>query len=457
MKHLLVVVPLLTGALTGAPLLLGSPPPQPGVFFVTGYGASGTHTDYDMARQAADAYAAANLWTGSVLILKPSVNVTCDAVPLPSLGVSSTTSIIGAGSGVSSIVKNPECPTSAATLRHNDSPNGALSRGWYQGFTVDANHVDLAGCEIYGMSLTTFVDVSCGNAVANGDHELEFGNRDANSVGWMDNIYLYDLKTFDSVIAGRGAVLTPVWASGVLKAVTVSNGGTSPYTTQYTRAQLTGADLSTCSSVPALRLTLNSRSYIEGATITNAGACQSTAHLYILVQDGTPVTYGMKFSNIADSHIWGLSATNSSTYGEGWLDGSANNSIYNEQPDANQLIQITDNANGNRHINPLLINSGGYAVAIYSQNGTFQNALLAWDSSSYIAASGYFIGNDPRVFQDWMIQKSSCGTVSSNDFIPITTRDGTLSANNPLPPGVKPQNIQVCDGTNTVDWAVTGP
>jgi hypothetical protein len=456
MKHLLLVVPLLIG-LTESPLLLGSPPPQPGVFYVTAYSAGGTHTDYDMARQAADAYAVANLWTGSILVLKPTANMTCDAVPLPSLGMSSTTSIIGAGSGVSSIVKSADCSASAATLRHDDSPNGELSRAWYQGFTVDANHVDLAACEIYGMSLTTFLDVACGNAVASADHELEFGNRDPNSVGWMDNIYIYNLKTFDSVIGGSGAVLTPLWTSGTLRAVTVSNGGTSPYTAQYARAQLTGADISTCSSVPTLTLTLNSRSYIGGATITNAGACQSTEHLYILVQDGTPVTYGMKFSNMADSHVWGLLATNTSTYGEGWLNGSANNSIYNEQPDANQLIQITDNANGNRHINPLFVNPGGFAAAIYSQNGTFQNARLTWDGSSYIAASGYFVGNDPRVFQDWMIQNSYCGSTSSSNFIPITTRSGMLSANNPVPPGVKPQNIEACDGTTDLDWAATAP
>jgi hypothetical protein len=456
MTYALPVLFLVMGLSAETPLL-GSTPTQPGVFRVTDYSASGTHTDYDMARQAADAYAVANLWTGSVLVLKPTANITCDAVPLPSLGMTSTTSIIGAGSGVSSLVKSTECPASAATLRHDNSPNGELSRAWYQGFTVDASHVDLAACEIYGMSLTTFLDVACGNAVAGADHELEFGNRDPNSVGWMDNIYIYDLKTFDSVIGGRGAVLTPVWSSGALTAVTVLNGGTSPYTAKYSRAQLTGADISTCSGVPTVTLKLNSRSYIDGATITNTGSCRSTARIYILVQDGTPVTYGMKFSNMADSHVWGLRATNSSTYGEGWLNGSANNSIYNEQPDANQLIQITDNANGNKHINPVFTNPGGYAAAIYSQNGTFQNALLTWDNRSYIAASGYFIGNDSRVFQDWMIQNSYCGSVSSNNFIPITTRDGTLSANNPLPPGVKLQNIEACDGTNKVDWAVTGP
>jgi hypothetical protein len=160
---------------------------------------------------------------------------------------------------------------------------------------------------------------------------------------------------------------------------------------------------------------------------------------------------------MADSHVWGLQAANSATYGESWLTGSANNSIYNEQPNANQLIQITDNANGNRHIGPVFINPGGYAAGIYSQNGTFQNALLTWDNGSYVASSGYFVGNDPRVFQDWMIQNSYCGSVVSSTFVPLTTRAGTLSDSNPLPPGVKPRNIEACDGTNTVDWAVTGP
>lgn len=454
MKHILRVISLLI--VTMVTPLWGSPPPQPGVFYVTRYSASGTHTDYDMARQAADAYAVANIWTGSILVLKPTANMTCDAVPLPSLGMSSTTSIIGAGAAVSSIVKSVDCAPSAATLRHDDSPNGELSRAWYQGFTVDANHVDLAACEIYGMSLTTFLDVACGNAIVGADHELEFGNRDPNSVGWLDNMYIYDLRTFDSVVGGRGAVLVPVWASGTLAAVAISSGGTSAYT-QYARAQLVGADVTTCSIVPTIKLMLNSGSYIDGVTITNAGACRETKRIYILVQDGTPSNYGMKFSNIADSHVWSLQATNSSTYGEGWLTGSANNSIYGEQPDGNQFIQITDNANGNRHINPLFINPGGYAAAIYSQNGTFQNALLAWDSNSYIAASGYFIGNDPTVFHDWIIRDSYCGSTSSADFIPITTRAGTVSANSPLPPGVRPQNVQTCDGSEVVYWAVTGP
>jgi hypothetical protein len=69
------------GLSAGTPVL-GSTPAQPGIFYVTDYSASGTHTDYDMARQAADAYAGTNLWTGSVLVLKPTANITRDAVPL---------------------------------------------------------------------------------------------------------------------------------------------------------------------------------------------------------------------------------------------------------------------------------------------------------------------------------------------------------------------------------------
>jgi len=445
------------GFLAATAPLLGSAPAQPGVYSVITYSASGSHTDYDMARQAADAYAVANPWTGSILVLKPTANFTCDAVPLPSLGLSSTTSIIGDGSGTSSIVKSADCPASAATLRHDDSPNGALSRGWYQGFTVDANHVDSAACEFYGMFLTTFLDVACGNAIANADHELEFGNQDANNFGWMDNIYIYDLETFDSVTAGAGAVLTPVWASGALSRVTVSSGGTSPYTSLYARAQLTGADISTCSNMPTITLTLTSGGYINGAVVTNPGTCRSTARIYILVQDGTPATYGMKFTNMADSHVWGLQASNSATYGEAWFTGSGDNSIYNENPSSNQFIQISDTGNGNKHINPRFANAGGYAAAIYSQNGTFQNALMTWNSGAYLAASGYFIGNDPRVFQDWMIQNSQCASISSSNFVPLTTRSGLLSANNPVPPGVKPQNIESCDGTHSVHWAVTQP
>ena len=441
-----------------SPLFAGTPN-QPGVFYVSEYAASGTHTDYDMARQAADAYAAELSWSvGSVLVLKAGVNYTCDAAPLPSLGNVSTTSLIGSGSGLSSLVKSPGCASSAATLSHLDSPNGALSRGWYQGFTVDANHIDAAACGMYGMSLTSFVDVACGNAVAGADHELEFGNRDANSVGWMDNIYIYSLKTFDSVAGGKGAVLAPVWSGGELTGVTLVNGGTEPYTPQYTRMQVFGPDLPTCSTVPTLTPTFGANSRISGAVITTHGACASTAHLAILIQDGTPVTYGMKFSNMADSQVWGLEALGSTTYGEGWLMGSNNNTIANEKPGPNQLFGMTDNANGNRHLNPVFVSPGGYAAGIYSQNGTIQSPMLTWDSSSaYPAASGYYFGNDHRVYQDWMVQDSTCGSSPSSSYLSAVTEKGVLSNSNVLPAGAKLQNLAECNGTNTTNWTVTEP
>jgi hypothetical protein len=432
----------------------------PGVFYVSSFTASGTHTDYDMARQAADAYAQANPWTGSVLFLKAAVNQTCDALPLPSLGTSGgmrgTTSIIGYGSGVSTIVKSASCGPTAATLSHADSPAGQLSSGMFQGFTVDANHIDLAACEMYGMSLSTFIDVACGNAVAGADHELEFGNRDPNSVGWMDNIYIYGLKTFDSVVGGKGAVLMPVWTGNALTSVKVSNRGTQKYTVNFTRAQIVGPDLYSCSSIPTLVPILDAGLLISGARITSSGNCTSTAHLYVLIQDGTPVTYGMKFSNMADSHVWNLQPSSTTTYGEGWLLGSNNNLIYNEHPSSNQLVQITDNANGNKHINPVFNSPGEYGAAIYSQNGTFQNAVFRWDSNSYVGASGYYLGNDPRVYQDWAVQNSTCGSVTAN-FVPITNDRGPITGGNPLPPGVKPQNIQTCDGTNAIQWAIINP
>jgi hypothetical protein len=434
--------------------LMANAATQPGVFYVANYVANGTHTDYDMARQAADAYAAATPWAaGSVLILKSGINSTCDAVPLPSLGNQSTTSIIGAGSGLSTIQKSASCPASGATLQHLDSPNGDLSRGLYQGFTVDANHVDAAACNVYGMSETTFLDVSCGNAIAGADHELEFGNRDANSVGWMDNIYIYDLKTFDSVIGGTGAVLTPVWSGSALASVTVTSSGASRYTAQYTRAQLFGPGLVKCSTVPTITPKVGANGLLIGAVVTNPGVCSSTANIYILVQDGTPVTYGMKFTNTADSHVWGLQATGATTYGIGWLNGSADNSIYYEKPGADELYQIIDNANGNRHISPGFKDAAGYVANIDAQNGTIQDAIITWSTTSHPGVSGYYFGNDRRVYQDWMIQDSACGSDGTAGYLSMTTELGVPSTSNPVPAGVKPQNVATCDGTGAMSYA----
>jgi len=449
-----LAIALFVASAYGASAMLGSVVPQPGVFYVSNYSAQGAHTDYDLARQAADAWAAANTLGGSVLVLKPTVNQTCDAVPLPSLSSQGTTSIIGYGSGVSSIVKSAACAASSATLSHQDAI-GPLSRGLYQGFTVDANHIDLAACELYGMALTTFIDVACGDAAANGDHEAEFGNHDANSVGWMDNIYLYDLKTFDSSATGSGAVLTPVWSGGALAGALTVNPGSSAYSS-YARAQIVGPDLYTCSTIPTLTLTLGANSLVSGAVVTAPGSCSSTALLYILVQDGPPVAYSAKFSNMADSHVWGLQATNSTTYGIGWLSGSNNNSIYNEVPSANQVIQITDNANGNRHVNTTFYDLGEFGASITSQNGTFQNPTFEWNSNSFLNASGYYFGNDPRVFHDWMVETSHCNN-TTQEFLPVTLRAGPVANGGSLPSGVNLRNIEACDGSNAVYWIAGAP
>jgi hypothetical protein len=439
-----------------------------GVFFVANYISNGTHTDYDMARQAADAYAAANPWTGSLLVLKPTANQTCDAVPLPSLGTDGgkwgTTSIFGFGSGLSSIAKRTGCPQSVATFSHPDSPRGQLSRGWYQGFTVDANHIDSAACEIYGMSLTTFFDITCGNAMPGADHELDFGNRDANFVGWMDNVYIYNLRTFDTVGVGKGAILTPVWTGGALAGVTVTNPGTKKYTQQYTRAQIIGPDLATCSSVPTLtpivsniasttfqNLPTVNYGYITDAAVMNPGNCTSTTNLYILIQDGVPVTYGMKFSNMADSHAWNLEAIGSTVYGEAWLRGSDNNSIFGEHPFANQTIQIAEYANGNKHINVFFDSPGAYGAGIYSQNGTFQNPTFSWDGGSYPGSSGYYFGVDQSIYKNWMISNSQCSSSTSN-FVSITTTLGPLATTLPPPSGIKLRDIEACDGTTMLNW-----
>lgn len=459
------------GPALSAPLESTTAGPAGGVFRVADFSATGAHTDYDIARQAADAYAAANPASGSVLILKTGVNETCDAVPLPSLGTSggkwSTTTIFGFGSGVSRIVKKNGCPASAATLSHLDSPTGQLSRGWYQGFTVDANHIDAAACNLYGMSLTTFLDVACGNAAIGADHEAEFGNRDANSVGWMDNIYIYNLKTFDTIGGGKGAVLTPKWAGGSLAAVVLTNAGTKRYTQQLTHAQLIGPDVATCSSLPALTPTVSNLApvryqnvgtvnygFVTGARVTAAGKCGSTARIYILVQDGAPVTYGMKFSNMADSHVWNLEPTGSSTYGEAWLFGTNNNLIYGEHPYTNQTIQIAEYGNGNRHIGAFFDSPGQYGAAIYGQNGTFQHSIFSWDGTSYLGSSGYFFNNDPRVYHDWTVENSQC-TNSTSGFLSIMTLQGSVPGTAVLPAAIKLRDIERCDGTNVLDWPAT--
>jgi hypothetical protein len=117
-------------------------------------------------------------------------------------------------------------------------------------------------------------------------------------------------------------------------------------------------------------------------------------------------------------------------------------------------MQITDNANGNRHSSPVFNSPGEYGAAIYSQNGTFRNAVFEWENQSYVASSGYYLGNDPRVFQDWMLSTSSCTNQGSTNFVDVTDKAGPVNTTNLIPAGVKPQNIETCDGTDFVHWPV---
>jgi hypothetical protein len=441
---------------------------QPGValFYVSSYTWVGTHTDYDMARQAADAYLTDNPQSSTYLVLGPALTETCDAVPLPSVsrgdGTSSTVSIIGYGSGVSNIIKKIGCTASSATLDFSESTNGPITNAWYQGFNVSANHVDRAACGFYGLSNSTVMDVSCGNAAVGADHEVEFGNLDANSMGQAHNISIFNLKAFDNVGVGRGAVLTPEWNGGVLAGAVVASGGLSGYSQQYTRARVVGPDLSSCTIVPTLKpivsnlvsaafppLPTVNYGFITGTTIINAGSCSRTAHLYILIQDGVPVMYGMKFTNMTMSRAWNLESTASSYYGEAWLRGSVRNSVIGEHPYTNQTIQILEYGALNNHVNAYFDSPGEYGAAIYGKSGSFSNSIFSWNSATYPVAVGYYLGTGN--YQAWAIANSQC-TDSTANFTSIETVQGPLLATAPAPSGVSLKDIERCDGSNTVDW-----
>jgi hypothetical protein len=443
---------------------------QPGVamFYVSSYNWVGTHTDYDMARQAADAYLAAHPQTSTYVVLSPLVTQTCDAVPLPTVptgsGTFSTVSIIGYGSNVSTLVRRVGCTPRVATLSHPDSPGGLVSNALYQGFTVSANHIDSAACGFYAMSSSTFFDLACGNAAPGADHEIEFGNSDPNNIGRVYGASIYNLKSFDIVGVGKGANLAPVWSGGTLSGVTVVNGGTKKYTQQYISATVVGPDLSTCTSVPTLVPIVSSvvtsnfsnlppitSGYVTGAMITNPGSCSSTAKLYILIQDGVNARYGMKFTNMASSHVWNLEPTGASTYGEAWLSASANNTIIGEHPYTNQTIQIAEYANSNKHTNAFFDSPGEFGAAIYSQYGSFINSIFSWDSASYTGSAGYYLGAAPGSYQNWAIKNSQCSNSSAN-FITITTTQGALPSTDPPPSGVTFNDLERCDGTHAVDW-----
>lgn len=455
------------GKAISVPLLATEPGVQ--LFYVASYSWNGRHTDYDMARQAADAYVMANPAIPTYLILNPGESVTCDDVPLPSAalgnGKSATLSIVGYGSNVSTLLKGSGCGVSAATLAHGDPSGGPSTNAWYQGFTIDANRIDMAACGMYGLSASTFFDVSCGDAAPGADHEMEFGNSDANSAGLVSNVYLYNLKAFGSIGSGKGAVLTPVWTNGALTAATVANAGTKSYSQQYTRAQIVGPGLSSCAVVPTLVPIVSDLSsgnfsnippvtygYLTGATITNPGSCSNTSQLYILIQDGLPVTYGMKFTNMTGSHIWNLESTATATYAEAWLQASGNNAIIGEHPYTNQTIEIADYSSGNKHTNAFFDSPGEFGALISAYSGSFVNSIYSWDSSSYTAASGYYFSGSPTAYSNWIVQNSQC-TNSTANFISITTSAGPLANNAPAPAGVNLMDIEACDGTNSLNWA----
>jgi hypothetical protein len=438
------------------------------LFYVASYNWVGTHTDYDMARQAADAYLVANPQTPTYLVLGPAQTQTCDAVALPSIslgnGTSATVSIIGYGSNVSNIIKRVGCAPGSATLRVSESANGPVANALFQGFTVSANHIDSAACGFYGMVGGTILDVACGNAAPEADHEVEFGNLDANSMGRAHNLSIMNLKAFDNVGSGGGAILTPVWSAGLLAGVTVTGGGTKMYTQQYIRARVVGPGVSSCTSLPTLvpivsslasvtypSLPTTQYGYVTGVTVTNPGSCSETAQLYILVQDGVSVMYGMKFTNLVMSRVWNLESIASSYYAEGWLRSSVRNSIIGEHPYAGQTIQILEYGSSNEHINAYFDGPGEYGAAIYGKSGSFINSVFAWNSATYPASSGYHLGAAANVYQNWAITNSQC-TNSTANFISVTTAQGPLQATDPAPLGVSLHDIEDCDGSKSVDW-----
>jgi hypothetical protein len=478
MKRLILVLSLVArmaiaqGALPWGEQALSVPvlATQPGValFYVASYAWVGTHTDYDMARQAADAYLTNNPEIATYLVLGPALTQTCDSVPLPSVsrgdGTSSTVSIVGYGSGVSNIIKRIGCTASSATLRVMESTNGPVTNAWYQGFNVSANHIDSAACGFYGVSNSTVMDVSCGNAVPGADHEVEFGNLDANSMGQAHNISIYNLKAFDNVGVGRGAILTPEWSAGGLAGVIVGSGGLGWYTQQYARARVVGPGLSSCTIVPTLTpivpnlvsaafppLPTVNYGPVTGAKVTNPGSCSNTAQLYILIQDGVPVMYGMKFSNMTMSRAWNLESTASSYYGEGWLRSSVKNSVIGEHPYTNQTVQILEYGALNSHVNAYFDSPGEFGAAVYGKSGSFSNSIFSWNSATYPVAVGYYLAALPGIYQAWAITNSQC-TNSTANFTSIETAQGPLLATGPAPSGVSLNDIERCDGSNSVDW-----
>lgn len=427
-----------------------------GTFRVSDFAASGTHTAYDIARQAADAYASSYPATGSVLYLPAGFVQTCDSAPLPvSASGYGTTSIVGAGVGVTILQKRTGCAASAATLSHT-AAIGPLSRGRYEGFTVDANHIDAAACEIYGMQQTTISQVSCGNA-AGGDHEFELGNNVANNAGWADNIYGYQLSTYDTVGVGKGAILAPVWSGTSLSALTLTNAGTKAYS-QFVRATLIGPGVASCTTVPTFIPTITNTlsanfpnvgvvNYgpVSGATVLTAGNCPSMAQssIYVLIQDGLTTTYGIKMTNVADSHFWDMEPTGANYYGLYWSNHSGNNQIVGEHPYTNATVGIYDAGPGNRHTNTEMDSVGQYGFQIVSTTGSVQNPIFIWDSAvSYIGATAFYFSNSAPSYIDYQVSNSNCSSFTPNFVL-------AAYAGSSIPAGVHLTNTSACNGSST--------
>lgn len=442
------------------------------LFYVSSYTSVYTHTavhmDYDLARRDADAFLKAHPHTPTYLVLNPAPTQTCDDVPLPTVargdGSLATLSIVGYGSGLSYIQKRPGCNPTAATLSFAQATNGAIENATFQGFSIDANHIDASGCEFHGISQSTFFDIACGNARPEADHEMEFGNAAEATEGQDSSLRLYNLKAFDSVGAGKGAVLTPMWQNGSLAGVTLVNEGTKAYSHQFSRVQVVGPGLVTCSIVPTLTPTLSTTNqavfpvistviygFITGATIVNAGKCGDTTQLYLLIQDGVPVMTGMKFSNMTQSQVWNLEPTGSMNFGEAWMPLSGNNSIIGEHPYTNQTVQIADYASGNRHINTYFDSPGVYGAALYGPTGSFTNAVFSWDGASYSGSSGYLLNDSNGGASEWRIANSQC-TDSSTRFVAVTTSHGPLTNGDTPPANNVLEDIEICDGSNAVAW-----
>ena len=478
MKYLSIAVLLLSrmavgqaalpwGQATSIPYLAS----QSGValFYVANYSLKGVHTDYDLARQDADAYLAAHPTTPTYVVLNPYEAQTCDDVPLPVVhtgtNTAATVSIIGYGSGLSNITKKGGCGSAATTLVLNDLASaGLVHNAWFQGFTVDANHIDGTPCGFYGMSGGTFFDIACGNALPNADHEIEFGNANAPVAGVDTLLTIYNLKAFDNVGVGKGALLTPVWNGSALAGATLVSGGSKQYTGQYARMQIIGPGLSSCSSIPTLtpivahtssaafaNLPTTTYGYITGATVTNPGNCTDTADLYILVQDGVPVTSGMKFSNMTLSHGWNFETTASAKYGEWWISPSGNNTVIGEHIWTNQTIDIAEFAAADKHVNAYFDGPGQFGAAMSGHPGSFMNSIFSWDSTTYLGSAGYTFLGAAAATSGWSIQNSQC-TDSIAHFVPITTAQGVLAATATPPAGVILNDIETCDGSLVVDW-----